>query len=231
MSSLGNTPDDRFERVQKPGIWILGIKFSPRGAFQVAVLLAVVGLIAYAFGLSLKNQAINQVIPRYASVTGILMETSEGPISIRLFHDQAPVGVSNFVALADRGFYDETIFHRVIPGVLIQGGDPLTKSADKRSSWGTGDPGYFFDDEINDIQMVRGVVAYANKGANTNGSQFFIITADRLRDLQGKYTAFGVVVRGMDVVDTIASLPTDQNEVPSHLVRIQRMILKHEGEL
>jgi len=142
-----------------------------------------------------------------------IMKTNFGSIRIELFGEAAPETVGNFIKLAGTGFYDGTKFHRVIKGFMIQGGDPNSKD-DDWSNDGMGGPGYVFDDEINEHKMVRGAIAMANAGPNTNGSQFFIVTAEAAPWLDGKHTVFGKVIKGMDVVDKIESLPTNQNDHP-----------------
>ncbi|MBI5742492.1 MAG: peptidylprolyl isomerase [Candidatus Niyogibacteria bacterium] len=137
------------------------------------------------------------------------MKTSMGDITLELFDKDAPKTVANFVKLAGEGFYNGTKFHRVIKDFMIQGGDPLSKDASMKSRWGTGGPGYTFADEINANKLVRGTLAMANAGPNTNGSQFFIVTIAETPWLDGHHTAFGRVVSGMDVVDKIESTPTD----------------------
>ncbi|RJQ32632.1 MAG: peptidylprolyl isomerase [Actinobacteria bacterium] len=120
------------------------------------------------------------------------METSSGIIEIKLFAKEAPKTVNNFVYLSKEGYYDGTIFHRVIKDFMIQGGDP--------KGTGTGGPGYEFEDEINKIKLTQGKLAMANRGKNTNGSQFFIVTAKETPWLDGKHTVFGEVTKGLDVV-------------------------------
>jgi cyclophilin family peptidyl-prolyl cis-trans isomerase len=134
------------------------------------------------------------------------MNTSHGTIAIELFDDDAPKTVANFRKLAEDNFYDGIIFHRVIPDFMIQGGDP--------DGTGTGGPGYKFEDEINDHKVVRGALAMANAGPNTNGSQFFIVTTDSAPWLDGKHTVFGQVTAGMDAVDSIESVPTGDRDRP-----------------
>src|SRR3712207_5921760 len=141
------------------------------------------------------------------------MRTSEGPITIELFDEDAPKTVQNFKKLAGDGFYDGVIFHRVIRDFMIQGGDP--------TGTGTGGPGYTFDDEINDHKIVRGALAMANAGPNTNGSQFFIVTTPEAPWLDGKHTVFGQVVDGMDVVDKIEGSETDGRDKPRTDISIQ----------
>jgi len=140
------------------------------------------------------------------------METTEGPIVLELFDDDAPNTVANFRKLATEGFYDGLTFHRIIPDFMIQGGCP--------EGTGTGGPGYTFDDEINEHKIVRGAFAMANAGPNTNGSQFFIVTADACPWLDGKHTVFGQVKEGMDVVDKLESVPTGAQDRPAQPPRI-----------
>src|ERR1700685_2102422 len=121
--------------------------------------------------------------------------TSRGEIVCELFTKDAPKTVNNFVFLARDKFYDGTVFHRVIPDFMIQGGDP--------DGTGRGGPGYTFEDEINEHKIVRGALAMANAGPNTNGSQFFIVTIEQASWLDGKHTVFGEVTAGMDAVDAI----------------------------
>jgi cyclophilin family peptidyl-prolyl cis-trans isomerase len=134
------------------------------------------------------------------------MHTSHGTIALELYDDDAPKTVANFRKLAGEHFYDGVIFHRVITDFMIQGGCP--------DGTGTGGPGYKFEDEINDHKIVRGALAMANAGPNTNGSQFFIVTADRAPWLDGKHTVFGRVTDGMDAVDSIEGVPTGAQDRP-----------------
>jgi peptidyl-prolyl cis-trans isomerase B (cyclophilin B) len=134
------------------------------------------------------------------------MNTSQGPITLELFDDDAPKTVENFKKLAGDGFYDGIIFHRVIPDFMIQGGCP--------QGTGTGGPGYTFEDEFNQHKVVRGALAMANAGPNTNGSQFFIVTTASAPWLDGKHTVFGQVTDGMEAVDAIEKLPTDGRDRP-----------------
>jgi cyclophilin family peptidyl-prolyl cis-trans isomerase len=143
------------------------------------------------------------------------MVTNHGEIRLRLFDDDAPKTVENFTTLARDGFYDGLIFHRVIPDFMIQGGCP--------QGTGTGGPGYTFEDEINEHKIVRGALAMANAGPNTNGSQGFIVTVDAAPWLDGKHTVFGEVSEGMDVVDTIEGQPTDARDRPKDEARIERL--------
>jgi len=145
------------------------------------------------------------------------LHTNAGPVTVELFDDDAPKTVENFRKLAADGFYDGLIFHRVIPDFMIQGGCP--------EGTGTGGPGYTFEDEINDHKVVRGAFAMANAGPNTNGSQFFIVTAEEAPWLDGKHTVFGRVSDGMDSVTTIESTPTDAGDRPAEDQVIERIEL------
>ena len=145
------------------------------------------------------------------------LHTSAGPIAVELFDEDAPKTVENFRKLAGDGFYDGLIFHRVIRDFMIQGGCP--------QGTGTGGPGYTFEDEINSHKIVRGALAMANAGPNTNGSQFFIVTAQKCPWLDGKHTVFGRVTAGMDVVDRISNVPTDGRDKPLEDVTIERVEL------
>jgi peptidyl-prolyl cis-trans isomerase B (cyclophilin B) len=148
-------------------------------------------------------------------MTTATMHTNHGAIAIELFDDDAPKTVENFLKLARDGFYNGVIFHRVIPDFMVQGGDP--------TGTGSGGPGYQFEDEFNDNKVVRGALAMANAGPNTNGSQFFIVTTEAASWLDGKHTVFGQVTDGMDVVDTISGLETDARDRPREDVVIERI--------
>jgi cyclophilin family peptidyl-prolyl cis-trans isomerase len=150
-------------------------------------------------------------------VTRATLHTSEGKIELELYPDAAPKTVENFETLSRDGFYDGVIFHRVIPDFMIQGGDP--------TGTGMGGPGYEFEDEINDHRVERGALAMANAGPGTNGSQFFIVTAEATPWLDGKHTVFGRVTAGMDVVDRISQLERDANDRPRKPVTIERVAL------
>ena len=143
------------------------------------------------------------------------MTTNKGEIVFEMFDEDAPKTVENFQKLAKDGFYDGLVFHRVIKDFMIQGGCP--------QGTGTGDPGYKFDDEFNDHKVVRGALAMANSGPNTNGSQFFIVTIDAAPWLDGKHTVFGEVKSGMDVVDAVEGLPTDARDRPREEAKIEKL--------
>jgi len=150
-------------------------------------------------------------------MTTATLHTNRGAVQLELYPDDAPKTVENFVSLARQGFYDSVIFHRVIPDFMIQGGDP--------TGTGSGGPGYQFEDEFNDHKIERGALAMANAGPNTNGSQFFIVTADACPWLDGKHTVFGKVTSGMAVVDKIAQAERDARDRPREDVSIERVEL------
>jgi len=150
-------------------------------------------------------------------VSAATLQTSEGTIEVELYPGDAPMTVENFEKLARDGFYEGVIFHRVIPDFMIQGGDP--------TGTGMGGPGYEFEDEFNEHRATRGALAMANAGPNTNGSQFFIVTAEATPWLDGKHTVFGRVTSGMDVVDRISQVERDSNDRPLKPVTIDRVEL------
>ena len=133
--------------------------------------------------------------------------TSMGPIEVELFDAEAPATVANFTKLAEDGFYSDLTFHRVIPDFMVQAGCP--------AGTGRGGPGYTFEDEFNEHRVVRGALAMANAGPNTNGSQFFIVTAEACPWLDGRHTVFGQVTSGMDVVDAISAVDRDRSDRPA----------------
>jgi peptidyl-prolyl cis-trans isomerase B (cyclophilin B) len=148
------------------------------------------------------------------------MHTNHGPIELQLFDYAAPKTVENFLKLSRDGYYDGLIFHRVIRDFMIQGGCP--------HGTGTGGPGYEFEDEFNEHKVVRGALAMANRGPNTNGSQFFIVTTDAAPWLDGKHTVFGEVSSGMEAVDAIEGLETGAGDRPVEDAKIERIEV-HEG--
>ena len=155
-----------------------------------------------------------------------MIETKFGSMEIRFFPDKAPKHVENFVKLAKAGFYDKTIFHRVIPGFMIQGGDPNTKDEKDTSKYGMGDPGYKIKAEFNDRSHVRGTVSMArSQDPDSAGSQFFIVVQDTAH-LNGKYTVFGEVVKGMEVADKIVSQPRDNRDNPRERIEMTVKIVE-----
>ena len=150
-------------------------------------------------------------------MTQTTLHTSEGPIELELYPEAAPKTVENFTKLASDGFYDGLVFHRVIPDFMIQGGCP--------EGTGSGGPGYTFEDEFNENLVTRGALAMANAGPNTNGSQFFIVTAEACPWLDGKHTVFGRVTSGQDVVDRISLADRDGRDRPQTDIVLERVQL------
>ena len=152
----------------------------------------------------------------------VTLHTNNGDIALKLYDDKAPKACENFSTHAKNGYYDKVIFHRVIDGFMIQGGDP--------TGTGSGGPGYQFEDEFNDHKVDRGALAMANAGPNTNGSQFFIVTTEAAPWLDGKHTVFGRVTAGMDVADSISALPRDARDKPHDDVVIESVSISPEPE-
>ena len=145
------------------------------------------------------------------------LHTNHGPVEVKFFDEDAPKTVENFRKLSADGFYDGLAFHRVIPDFMIQGGCPL--------GTGTGGPGYTFEDEFNQHKVVRGALAMANSGPNTNGSQFFVVTTGEAPWLDGKHTVFGEVTSGMETVDSIEGVETGRGDTPKEPVVLERVEL------
>ncbi len=166
------------------------------------------------------------IVPINNQIMSATLHTSMGDITIEFFPNQAPNTVANFIKLAQAGFYDDTKFHRVIKGFMDQGGDPLTKDDSQMARWGTGGPGYTFNDEISTTNSnAAGTIAMANSGPNTQGSQFFINAVDN-HSLDSGYTVFGKVTSGMDVVTAINNAPTDSSDRPLTPVVLKSVTLK-----
>ena len=163
-------------------------------------------------------------------MTRATIATELGDIEIELFTTDAPKASQNFVDLANKGYYDDVIFHRVIPGFVAQGGDGQygKKSSLERGRVGTGGPGYKFDDEPVKGEYERGAVAMANAGPNTNGSQFFIIHQNLTGKLPKSYTLFGQVSKGMDVVDQIVNAPRDGRDLPNEPVAMSSVTISED---
>ncbi len=180
---------------------------------QVLGLLSVILLLTSCGGSAMKNRTA-------------VFETSMGTFKLELFESQMPITTKNFIDLAEKGFYDNTKFHRVIEEFMIQGGDPFSKDNSKKARWGTGDPGYKIKDEFaKGLSNVRGTIAMANAGPNTGGSQFFINVADNTF-LDGKHPVFGKVVEGMDVVDEIVAVKKDGQDKPVEDVVVKKITIK-----
>ncbi|MGQ4807381.1 Peptidyl-prolyl cis-trans isomerase B [Candidatus Entotheonellaceae bacterium PAL068K] len=186
------------------------------------------GLLLFTLGLpSLQPRGVRAETAS-GSQTRAIINTKFGDITIRFLSDKAPKHVASFVKLATSGFYDGTIFHRVIPGFMIQGGDPNTKDKDNTARYGTGGPGYSLKAEFNDRPHVRGAVSMArSRHPDSAGSQFFIVVAEA-RFLDGKYTVFGEVVKGMDVADKIVSQKRNARDMP--LERIEMTVRIAEAQ-
>jgi len=165
-------------------------------------------------------------------MTSATIATDIGDIEIELYDQSAPKAAANFATLARKGFYDDVIFHRCIPGFVIQGGDGQygKKSDLQKSRVGTGGPGYKFEDEKVQGDYLRGALAMANSGPNTNGSQFFICHQDLTGKLPKNYTLFGQVTKGMDVVDTIATAPRDGRDLPDSPVAMTSVTIHEDVE-
>jgi len=149
-------------------------------------------------------------------LTNGIIETNLGNIQFNLLPELAPEHVRNFIKLAQDGFYDGTLFHRVIPGFMIQGGDPNTKDSNLKNQWGMGGPGYNIKAEFNSRSHLRGIISMArSQDPDSAGSQFFIVTSDSTF-LDREYTVFGEVTDGMDIADKIVNLPRDGNDCPQH---------------
>lgn len=170
----------------------------------------------------LSNNGNTQVM----SAQVVIFKTNKGDFKIELYGDKAPNTVGNFVKLAQQGFYNQTKFHRIIPDFMIQGGDPLTKDDSQMPFWGTGGPGYKFEDEFGEgLSNVMGTISMANAGPNTNGSQFFINVADNTF-LDGKHAVFGKVIEGMDLVNELSNVETGDRDVPVEPVVITQILIE-----
>jgi len=161
-----------------------------------------------------------------AAISQAIIKTNMGDITVKFYRADAPKTVENFVKLAAEGFFNGVKFHRVIKDFMIQTGDPLSKDNSKQALWGTGGPGYKFADEINDHKLVQGSLAMANSGPNTNGSQFFIVTAPATPWLDGRHTNFGQVIDGLDVALAISQVATEGPDRPVEAVVIEGVELK-----
>jgi cyclophilin family peptidyl-prolyl cis-trans isomerase len=163
-------------------------------------------------------------------MTSATIATEKGDIEVDLFTTDAPKATQNFIDLAKKGFYDDVVFHRVIPGFVIQAGDGQhgKKSSLNKGSVGTGGPGYKFEDEPIKGNYVRGALAMANAGPNTNGSQFFICHQDLTGKLPKNYTLFGQVTKGLDVVDAIAAAPRNAKDLPDDPVAMTTVTINED---
>jgi peptidyl-prolyl cis-trans isomerase B (cyclophilin B) len=186
--------------------------------------LGLITLVLFLFPAATFSQEGRVEMENLKNVRAVI-ETVYGEIEIKFFPDKAPNHVKNFIKLAKEGTYDGTIFHRVIPGFMIQGGDPNTKGPDK-STYGMGGPGYTIDAEFNDISHTRGIVSMARASdPDSAGSQFFIVVKGSTF-LDGKYTVFGEVTRGMEIADKIVNLPRDARDLPRERVEMKVKIIE-----
>ena len=199
----------------------------------IAIIVTLGIVIAVIIGLQIKNNQNNQPLSineselsEYTPMTKAIIETNQGTIIIELDTENTPNTAENFKKLAASGFYNGTRFHRIIEGFMIQGGDPQSADISKKDFWGTGGPGYQFADEIKPTNNNSvGTISMANAGPNTNGSQFFINTADN-SFLNPKHTVFGKVTEGMDIVEKISQSPTDDRDRPLEDVIISKITIE-----
>jgi cyclophilin family peptidyl-prolyl cis-trans isomerase len=198
---------------------------------SILVLILFFGLIFFAVNKNESNKTqdnidINNLIEFNENNMKATIQTNKGNIVLELYAEQTPKTSGNFAKLAQEGFYDGTKFHRVIEGFMIQGGDPQTKDDSLQMMWGTGGPGYQFEDEIVDgLSNVTGTISMANAGPNTNGSQFFINVADNTF-LDGRHAVFGRVLEGMDIVLAISQVERNERDVPVDPVVLEKVIVE-----
>lgn len=192
-----------------------------------AVLIVTFLFVVFAYAEEPRNKKFTKEEIKKMSETKAVIETKLGNVELKFFPDVAPIHVNNFIELARKGFFDGTTFHRVIPGFMIQGGDPNSKNPD-RSKHGQGDPGYKIKAEFNDKPHKRGTLSMARAGhPDSAGSQFFICVADS-PFLDKQYTVFGEVVSGMDLVDKIVNQPRDKSDNPNDRVEMKVKILEKQ---
>lgn len=215
----------KIEKVEQEQISQRKTKNNLRIVF-VLLVVGIAGFLGYRYWIPSDAKPSSQNVKNMESNNNsiISITTNKGVIKIKLFKDKAPKTVENFIKLAQENFYDSVKFHRVIKDFMIQTGDPNSKDDDWTND-GTGGPGYQFEDEINDVKITRGKVAMANSGPNTNGSQFFIVTAESTPWLDGKHTVFGEVIEGMDIVTAIESVETNENDHPVENIIIEDMVI------
>jgi peptidyl-prolyl cis-trans isomerase B (cyclophilin B) len=196
-------------------------------AFIAGILVLCVGLAAHAqFGSQPKTITVSKEEIKKMAETQAIIETKFGNITLKLYPDVAPGHVKNFIDLAKNGTYDNTVFHRVIPDFMIQGGDPTSKDPAKRRAYGTGGPGYTIKAEFNDRPHKRGTLSMARAAhPDSAGSQFFICVKDSAF-LNRQYTVFGEVVSGMEVADKIVSQPRDANDNPNDRIEMKVKIVE-----
>jgi len=202
------------------------------------IILIITLTILIAFGFFLISKYMSNDEPISANIsqgqnmdqnkenTQVIIKTSMGDITVELYDTDAPKTVENFIKLIGENFYENTRFHRVIKDFMIQAGDPFTKHISLKDKWGTGGPGYTFEDEINSYKLIKGSLAMANSGPNTNGSQFFIVSTEAAPWLDGLHTNFGQVISGMDIVERIENVETNETDQPIEDVMIELIVIK-----
>lgn len=193
---------------------------------QFMIVIGVFTVVTGSFSLGVTRAAENEPSNADSKSPHVLVKTKFGEMEIVLFPDLAPKHVESFLKLAKSGFYNGTIFHRIIPGFMIQGGDPLTKDPSNRSRYGTGGPGYNLPAEFNRVAHEKGILSAARTAdPNSAGSQFFIM-ADKAPHLDGQYTVFGEIVKGLEVVDTIVNQPRDMKDNPLERIELTVEVLQ-----
>lgn len=194
--------------------------------YQVAMMFVLGGSLLLGMGVSFAADKAQAGKVEVAKVSKAIIKTKFGEMEIVFFPDKAPKHVENFISLAKSGFYNGTIFHRVIPGFMIQGGDPNTKDPNKPETYGQGGPSQRLKAEFNDIPHRRGILSMARTSdPNSAGSQFFIVVKDS-NFLDGQYTVFGEVVRGMEVADKIVSAPRNNRDLPTERVELTVVVVE-----
>ena len=187
----------------------------------ITLMLLFMGTSGAAFGAEDKKPTEGGKMQPYA-----IIKTKFGEMEIKFFPELAPKHVENFTTLAKSGFYDETLFHRVIPGFMIQGGDPNTKDPNKKSEYGMGGPSHKLKAEFNEKSHKRGIVSMARSNhPDSAGSQFFVVVKDSTF-LDRQYTAFGEVTKGMEVADKIVNAPKGQNDLPNERIEMTVTIVE-----
>jgi peptidyl-prolyl cis-trans isomerase B (cyclophilin B) len=190
------------------------------------IVIGVFTVVTGSFSLGATRAAADEPSNADSKAPHVLVKTKFGEMEIVLFPDLAPKHVESFLKLAKSGFYNGTIFHRIIPGFMIQGGDPLTKDPANRSRYGTGGPGYNLPAEFNRVAHEKGILSAARTAdPNSAGSQFFIM-ADKAPHLDGQYTVFGEIVKGLEVVDTIVNQPRDMKDNPLERLELTVEVLQ-----
>lgn len=193
---------------------------------QFMIVIGVFTVVTGSLSLGVTRAAENEPLNADSKSPHVLVKTKFGEMEIVLFPDLAPKHVESFLKLAKSGFYNGTIFHRIIPGFMIQGGDPLTKDPSNRSRYGTGGPGYNLPAEFNRVAHEKGILSAARTAdPNSAGSQFFIM-ADKAPHLDGQYTVFGEIVKGLEVVDTIVNQPRDMKDNPLERIELTVEVLQ-----